>query len=89
MTYPLVDECLYSIHFWMVTYLVTSLSLRNLEDSEVTSITAMEVTLFELVFHNCHWKLDLVMNLDLCSGLSDKLVLSLHGERRLECRKVV
>ena len=24
MTYPLVDECLYSIHFWTVTYLVTS-----------------------------------------------------------------
>ena len=49
----------------------------------------MEVTLFGLVFHNCHWKLALVMNLDLCSGLSDKLVLSLHGESRLECRKVV
>ena len=24
MTYPLVDECLYSTHFWTVTCLVTS-----------------------------------------------------------------
>ena len=63
--------------------------MRNSEDSEVTLHSGMEVTLFGLVFHNYHWKLALVMNLDLCSGLSDKLVLSLHGERRLECRKVV
>ena len=63
--------------------------MRDPEDSKVTSITAIEVTLFGLVFHNCHWKVGLVMNLDLCSGLSDKLVLSLHGERHLECRKVV
>ena len=63
--------------------------MRNSEDSKVTSITTMEVSLFRLVFHNCHWKLVLVMKLDLCSRLSDKLVLSLHRERRLEWRKVV
>uniref|UniRef100_A0A7N2N732 Uncharacterized protein n=1 Tax=Quercus lobata TaxID=97700 RepID=A0A7N2N732_QUELO len=65
MTYLLVDECLYSIRFWTVTYLVTSI----IEGSGRFG--------------------GLVMNLDLCSGLSDKLVLSLHGERHLECRKVV
>ena len=44
MTYPFVDECLYSTQFRTVTGLQLLLLLRSSEDSEVTSITAMEVT---------------------------------------------
>ena len=46
MPYPLVEESLYSAYLRQLFLLL----LWSLEDSKVTSITAMEVTLFGLCF---------------------------------------
>ena len=44
MTHPFVDESLYSTQLGQLLFWQLLLLLRSSEDSEVTSITAMEVT---------------------------------------------
>ena len=59
--------------------------MRRSEGSELASIIAMEVILFDLIFHNRHWKRFVAMNLDfyLCSEIgmwrSSKTCIEKHA----------